>query len=233
MQDRCGQLILATHSSEILNEASSGDIISVSSENKIGIRVASEESYRRLFAYIGSSENAEFARLARAKRILFFEGKDRSVLRRFAAEVHGLALISSTDTIFLQSGGFSQWRRIKEVNWTLGQIFGIDVKICSLFDRDYRCDEEVDAFISEMMEEGIKCAVLERKEIENYALSVSAISKTLIQKASDRGHEVDDLQVQSIIDEITSGLKYDVFGQRAAHLLRYMEEKKGRLISRQ
>ena len=84
VKERFGQIFIATHSAEILNEANSGDILLVNSENRTAQRVTTEDAYRRLYSYIGSSENAEFARLARADRIIFFEGHDKRLLRKLA-----------------------------------------------------------------------------------------------------------------------------------------------------
>ena len=65
--------------------------------------------------------------------------------------------------MFLQAGGFSQWRRVKEVEWTLDNVFDLQVKIVSVFDRDYRCDEEVGEFVDSMNSVGSQgCSTLIR-----------------------------------------------------------------------
>lgn len=86
-RENFGQIFVATHATEIVNDASPGDILLISSEKPTAERITNEYGFRKLFKYIGSSENAEFARLARAKRIVFFEGYDKLILRKFAQKV--------------------------------------------------------------------------------------------------------------------------------------------------
>ena len=78
------QVFFATHSTEIINEAEPGDILSVDVENRSARRVTSDEDYRRVYAYLGSSENIEFSRLARRSVSVFFEGKDRKIIRKLS-----------------------------------------------------------------------------------------------------------------------------------------------------
>ena len=134
IKKKFSQYFLATHSTEIINEANMGDVLTIAKGQRSARRVDSEESYRTLFSYLGSSENAEFSRMVRAKRIVFFEGKDRKIVRWFASRFGGMELIEDPDTLFLQSGGFGQWARVKNVNWTLDKVFNVDVKIAAIFD---------------------------------------------------------------------------------------------------
>jgi len=67
------QFLIATHSAEIINESSMSDVVSISGVNKSAKRINSDQHYRRLLQYIGSSENAELARLNRARRIIFLK----------------------------------------------------------------------------------------------------------------------------------------------------------------
>ena len=143
IQENFGQIFIATHSTEIINEVASGDIVSINSRDRNARRISSEEGYRHVFSYLGSSENAEFSRVARARRIVFFEGDDRKLLRRFAQKVAKARLLDDPDTVFLKTGGFGRWRRVVEVGWTVENLLGMRVKIAALFDSDYRCQEEI------------------------------------------------------------------------------------------
>lgn len=78
------QYFIATHSTEIINEVPIGNVASVSKGAQRAHKVGNDEGYRKLLFYIGSSENAEFSRIARAKRIIFFEGKDKKIYQCFA-----------------------------------------------------------------------------------------------------------------------------------------------------
>ena len=66
----------------------------------------------------------------------------------------------------MQAGGFGQCRRVKDVAWTFREVLKLKVDVVALFDRDYRSQEEVNRFLAQMKENGIKAFVLERKESE-------------------------------------------------------------------
>lgn len=226
VKEKFGQSFIATHSTEIINESNPGDILSISNSLRTARRITTEEGYRDIFAYIGSSENAEFARVSRARRIVFFEGNDRRILRRFARKAGAGAILEDTDTVFLQAGGFGQWRRVKEVNWTLENMFGMDVKIACVFDRDYRCDEEIDQFIDQMSSEAIKCHVLGRKEIENYGLERTTLVRAARRKILERQASVDDAELDGLIDSILERMREDVRAKRVASYLSFLQTKK-------
>jgi len=64
---------MATHATEIINEANSHEIASISSRYRSAKRISSEEDYSELFRYLGASGNADFARIAKARKVIFVE----------------------------------------------------------------------------------------------------------------------------------------------------------------
>ena len=210
-----GQSFIATHSTEIINEAAPGDVVSVNSKYANGRRISTDDSYRDLFKYLGSSENAEFSRISRAKRLVFFEGQDKKIIRRFAEKAENANLMTDTDTLFLQAGGFGQWHRIINTNWTLQALFGMEVRIVALFDRDYRTAEEILDFQNKITSGGVHCRVLVRKEIENYCLNPNVLKRTVIARALERELVVSENDVVDIIEGILDDMRIDT----QSHLL--------------
>jgi hypothetical protein len=207
ISSRFGQSFVATHSTEIVNEANPGDILLVSRNGRSAQRVVSDEAYRQAYAYLGSSENADFARIARAKRVVFFEGKDRRIVRRFAAKAGFKdGPLDDPDTVYLQAGGYEQWRRVREVGWTLHHVFGLDVKIAAIFDRDYRCSEEMEVFEDGMNSEKLLCVALSRKEIENYALERPVLFRAMRARLKSRSLSLSDSDLLKIIDKICASM---------------------------
>ncbi len=213
--ERFGQVFLATHSTELINEANAGDVLQIRKGSRGAKRVSDERSYRELFEYLGSSENAEFARVARARRLVFFEGNDRKILRRFGSKLSNSSFLADTDTVFTQVGGFGQWRRVVDAEWTLQELFDIKTKIVALFDRDYRCDQEVQNFLTATNTGGIVCRVLTRKEIENYCLHEETLINLIQGKALNKGVELDEGEIISLIDQTLELQKVDT--QAALH----------------
>lgn len=214
--DMFGQVFLATHSTEIINEADAGEILSIDSKGRSGRRISTDDDYRRIYSYLGSSENAEFSRLAKAERIVFFEGKDRNMIRKFAKKLKLDDLLDDPRTLYLQAGGFAQWRRIPEVSWAMRDIFGLTAKIAAIFDRDYRCDGDVEDFEGRLTSDDLWVSVLRRKEIENYALSTASLVRTLRSRLSSRGFEFSDDQAKALLDATAEQFEADCRAQRCA-----------------
>ena len=129
VRHRFGQVFLATHSVEIINESEPGEVATIHSDFRSAKRVMTDEEYQSLFNYIGSYENVDFSRLGRARRIVFFEGKDKKLLRKFALKLGADDFANDVDTMILQSGGFGQWRRVKEVAWTFREVLKLKVDV--------------------------------------------------------------------------------------------------------
>lgn len=82
--ERVGQYFVATHSTEIINEVEPGDVLIIRSASRGAKRIQGDTGYSDVYAAIGSSENAQFARLAKTKKVLYFEGKDARILSKVA-----------------------------------------------------------------------------------------------------------------------------------------------------
>ncbi|ADP69994.1 hypothetical protein Rvan_0718 [Rhodomicrobium vannielii ATCC 17100] len=186
IRSRGCQYIVATHSVEIINDAEPQEIVSINSHLKSAKRISTDEGLQSLFNYLGSVENVDISRLSKAKRIVFFEGKDKKILRKFAQKLNAANFTEMPEALIFGVGGFGGWKRVVEVAWTFKNVLKLDVNIFVLFDRDYRHSEEIAQFISTIKNEGIACAVLKRKEIENYALNVRVLIRTIRKKISAR-----------------------------------------------
>lgn len=180
ISQRVGQIFIATHSSEIINEVEPGDVVMVRNGARSGKRVKSEADYGQLFGLIGSSENAQFARLARTKKVLYFEGQDRKILRKIGNKVGFPDIFDDAETTFMKTDGFQNWERVSTTAWVFRNLFDFDVRVAAIFDRDYRCDEEIAEFEEKFVSGGLFCRVLPFKEIENVLLHPSAIERAVM-----------------------------------------------------
>ncbi|CAN7232964.1 AAA family ATPase [Mesorhizobium sp. LjNodule214] len=206
---RFSQILLATHSAEIMNEANSGDVVLVRSEFQTGKRITTEEGYRSAHALLGSSENADFARLSRAKRIIAFEGNDRSIYRRFEQMLISDGVFSDPDTMLIKIGGYEQWPRVGNLPWAFQELFGIQPKIAAIFDRDYRCLEEIEGHEQKLRKSGVFCHVLRRKEIENYVIARDAICKATQKAAKKKEKVIEDVWIDDLLSSISLEFRED------------------------
>ena len=107
-------VLLATHSVEIMGEADPSEILLVDKSKQSAKRLRDIESVQVALESLGSAQNVTLTHLARTKKILFVEGMmDYKVLRRFAKNLGYTALASGNDLTAFESGGFSSWQKIK------------------------------------------------------------------------------------------------------------------------
>lgn len=223
-------ILLATHSSEIINEAEPNEVVIIDKKynsakrlnNIIGLQAASD--------LIGSSQNMNLTRLARGRRILFVEGKDLKLLSKLCKVANYQNLFEKSKLTVIPIEGFSQNERISGTVWTFSKIISEKVKIMALFDRDYRCQEEINAFKERLNKEIEFVHVLERKEIENYFLSVVPITKTINQRLKQRMVKTlnDDIaeytqkKTEQVLLKLTDRFKEDVSSQLASNKYKHL-----------
>ena len=141
------QIILATHSAEMVNEAEHDDVIIINKVKRSATRVADIDGLQEALFSIGSAQNIHLARLSRGRKILFLEGDDHRLLRRFAARLKFQNLAESTDVTFIPIGGFGQRQKIADAAWTFEKVLKSEIAIAAILDRDYRCSEEIETII--------------------------------------------------------------------------------------
>ena len=208
-----GQYFIATHSTEIINDVESDDIALVRPGARSAKRLRTDGDYSQAFKLIGSSENAQFARLARTQRVLYVEGDDRALYRRLGKLTGHETVFSDAETTFMRTDGFSNWSRVPSTSWVFNEMFDFEVKVAAIFDRDYRCDEEISKFLSSLKSEMVFCRVLPCKEIENILLvkaaTIQAVGK-LVDRAKfpawqDTVIKVFDSSVEEVKAEVFAG----------------------------
>ena len=213
IRTRFVQFVMATHAIEIINEAEPNEVVSINRKYRSGKRVNSDEGYSALFRYLGSSGNADFARIAKARKVIFVEGQDGRLLRRVAARLGFARLADAQGTPIVQLGGFSQWRRAVDAVWAFNQLLDIEIEAFCLFDRDYRCDAEIQDFKLAIQCETVKCRVHDRKEIENHLLVLGPIQKSASKRLRSRDPHLENFtgeEIYSLLVTATDSFKHQV-----------------------
>ena len=85
LRNRSRAVLLATHSAEIVTEADPSDLVLIDKSRKTAKRLADQRTSAAALEVLGARPNLALTRLARSRRVLFVEGADFRILRRFAA----------------------------------------------------------------------------------------------------------------------------------------------------
>lgn len=220
-------ILIATHSTDIIAEAEPTDILVVEKAQRSAKRVKSPEGISNALKSLGSVQNFAMTQIERAGRVLFIEGNDFAILRRYARRVGLNELASGVGIVPFPLGGFPSAAHVRGVSQGVRGALEKAIVFGGVFDRDFRSNEEVLAIQDELKRVLSLVAILGRKEIENYLLVPAvldrALSRAIQERARRTGHSVDELEpIADILDKISrparDELRSQYIAKRIAHL---------------
>ena len=200
------QTITATHSSEMLAEASSESVVWVDKTRRRAVRRPKPASLEDLSTQIGSSFNLRLATALRARTVVFVEGDDMSVIRELAKTIGADHLAGERNCAVIEIKGFTNWVRVEPFKWFVSDFLDGSVDVYVLLDRDYRADADVNDVRSTLEAVGVHAHVWKRKELENYLLDPAALARVSNSSPS---------YVSSHLALITDDMTEDVLAQFA------------------
>lgn len=224
-------VLLATHSVEVMGEADPSEILLVSKGSRSAKRLKDIEGVQVALESLGSTQNVTLTHLARTKKIIFVEGMgDYKTVRRFAKNVGLNDLSSGNDLTAFESGGFSSWEKIKSFAWGVKNTIDADMKLFAIYDRDYYCQEEIDEILESLQAELTHAHIHQRKEIENYLLVIPVLDRVLSNQVAlrnRRSNEAIEIKkgISEYLEEITNNLKVDAQSQYIAKRISHHQGK--------
>lgn len=220
-------VLLATHSVEIIGEADPSELLLVQKGKQSAQRLRDIEGMQLALAVIGSAQNITLAHLARTKKIVFVEGdSDFKTIRRFAKALGFDDLSTGNDLTPFESGGFSSWEKVKSFAWGAKKTIDANLKIFAVYDRDYYCGEEIQSIESDLKKELTNAHVLDRKEMENYLLDVNILQRVLAKQLEARNKRTGNVTsssktIEQYLAEITEETRLDAQAQYIAKKLQF------------
>lgn len=220
-------ILLATHSAEVISDADPSEVVLVNKARRSAKRLTDERDVQTVLDTIGSVQNVALAQLAKNRRLLFVEGLDFGLIRRFARKLRFNELASGADLTVVPAGGFGNWERVRGMAWGLEQTLGRQLAIGVVLDRDFRPQEELDEITDELSKHCAFVWIHHRKEIENYLLSIGALTRAaeraLLDRARRRGMDEARVEVplRTLLEEITEDSHSHILGQYVAKRQQY------------
>jgi AAA domain, putative AbiEii toxin, Type IV TA system len=203
---RFSQLIVATHSVEIIADVDPGSILSIDRHAQASTFVTDLPGVQHVIDQLGGVHNIQVTRLFRSRAFLLVEGKDIKLLRilqRTAAP--------SSPPIDLvphaELGGRGGWASGLPQRLPSKNAGGERIRAFCVLDRDYFPDDEVAERQTEAEAWGVDLHVWKRKELENYLLSPSAISRYISTNIDGGVEPPDPDEVAAQIDRIVTSMK--------------------------
>lgn len=221
-------IIIATHSTEIICEAEIADILIVNKNNKSANRITNISQLRTVFNVLGSNLNPVLTQIAKTKRVLFLEGKDFQVLSKFARILKYEQIANRTDFAAVPIEGFNP-TRLRAFKEGIEKTVGFKINSAVIFDRDYRSENEIKEEKKDLELGNIFAHIHTRKEIENFLLIPEVIEAAIISRIKERNKRTNEKnkfneRIKEVLDSVSSQFKYKIQSQLQSHRLKY--EKK-------
>jgi energy-coupling factor transporter ATP-binding protein EcfA2 len=226
-------IIIATHSTEIVSEAEINDILIINKNNKSGSRIKDISQLRAVFNVLGSNLNPVLTQIAKNKRVLFVEGKDFQVLSKFARILKYEQIANRRDFAVVPIEGFNP-TKLRAFKEGIEKTIGFKINSGVIFDRDYRSEGEVKEEKTDLENGNIFAHIHTRKEIENFLLIPEAVENAIKLRIKERNKRTgEDIQFQEnindILENISDSFKYRTQSQLQSHRLKYEKSKNPRI----
>lgn len=207
VRNRFGQLIIATHSVEILADVDPSCVLSVDRRISSSSYVSDLPGIQAIIDSLGGVHNIHLARLFRSTGFYLVEGEDVRLLRILQRVVD-----PSAPPIDLvphgELGGRGGWAAGLLPKLPRKNARGQRIRTYCLLDRDYYPADEVAERYEEARKWSIELRVWSRKELENFLLIPSAISRHISNRSTVGGPPTPET-VAAEIDRIVESMKDD------------------------
>jgi len=213
-------IIMATHSTEIISEADRDDLLIINKKNTSAKRIKNPSQVVGVFEVLGSNLNPTLTQLAKTRKVVFVEGKDFIMLSQFARKLGRNQIANRSDFAVIPVEGYNP-KRVNEFAKGMEFTLGTAIKKAVIFDRDYRSESEIIDVKKELSEYCSVAWVHNRKEVENYLFECAPLERAIVKRIDDynirTGKRIsysDD--VNTMLLEITEETKESVRSQYLA-----------------
>ena len=176
------QVVIATHSSEIMAEVKPENILIIDRARASSDFASSLPAVQKVLTGVGSIHNLQLSRLWNSRRFLMVEGDDIGILKHF----QNVALPKSKtpiDTIPSRSiGGWGGWSYAIGSEMFLQNAGGEGIVTYCILDSDYHTPEEINDRMQDAKARNISLHIWKKKELENYLLVPTAIHRFIEQR---------------------------------------------------
>jgi putative AbiEii toxin of type IV toxin-antitoxin system len=210
-------IIIATHSTEIISEAEPDDLLVINKKINAAKRIKDPIQLQNVFGMLGSNLNPTLTQLAKSRRAVFVEGTDFQIFSAFARKLEKHAVANRSDFAVIPAQGFNP-HKVSNISEGIELTLGTTLLKAVIFDRDYRSSDEVTTVLNQLGKVAYVAHIHVRKEIENYLLDPGAINRALQRRIAEHNRRTDETIVcnenaETMLESLTGALKTKVSGQ--------------------
>jgi len=225
LKDVGPDVLIATHSTELVSESDPSDIIVVHRGARSARRLKEPGQLQAVFRALGSNLNPTLTQLAKTRRALFVEGKDFHIISLFAERLGKHRVANRANFAVIPAEGF-QPQKVKDVSAGIEATLGAKIIRGSIFDRDYRGVGEVNSIAKDLEDQCHFVHIHDRKEIENFLLVPSVLERAVRARLEDRlrrGSTTKEFSADltGILSQIADSLRREAQSQCLSRYVRF------------
>lgn len=202
-------ILIATHSTEIVSEAEADDIVLIDKSRRFAKRITDRSRLTEVFSILGSNLNPILTQLAKTRRVVFVEGKDFQVFSKYARKLGLKDLANRATFAVIPIEGFNP-DRARSLKKGIELTLGGKVRAAVVLDRDFRSDAECDS-IKARCGDFCDLVVIHRcKEVESFLLVGTAIDRAARSRVEEQSRRTGDkLEYRSECSKLLDALAED------------------------
>jgi predicted ATPase len=198
------QVIVATHSVEMMAEVEPDDLVVIDAGSRTGRRARTSGDVQRVIEQIGGVHNIEFARLAHAETCLIAPAADTRLLRRW----YDLVVRTTGDAIdvlpTLPFEGWGSWPFVVAAKRIIDSVRQEPIRALCFLPSAAMPPTFIEARLAEALDAKIYLWVWRRRELANYLIDPYVIARTIGRRSDGATVEATAvaLQVERIIESL-------------------------------
>jgi hypothetical protein len=206
VRTRYAQLLIATHSIEIVSDVEPSAILSIDRHRPESSFLTDLPGVQEVIDGLGGVHNIQVTRLFGSRAFYLVEGEDVKLLRilqsRLAPTAHPIDLIPHGEL-----GGRGGWASGLPSRLPACNADGETILSYCILDRDYFPDDEVNERYAEAQQWGVQLRVWRRKELENYLLVPAAVNRFITARIPEGGTPPTIDEIAAEIDRIVETMR--------------------------
>lgn len=231
LMPKFAQVIIATHSLEIIEEVPSDCIVPIDSR-KMELRpVGDETSILLMTQELNGTLNIDLARLYISKNFLIWDSDEnsRNILSAFQSILYPEDLHPLTTLPKAFINGWEEWDNVISLSELISES-KMPFDIYCIFDSGFHTNKEVRQLKEQAKSKGIELHIWSQNEIENFVINTEVIYR-YISKNKRRG-EISYEELVKTIEEIISEMKVDTLSGLTTNLQKSLEYEQQEAIDK-
>jgi len=210
LRNRHDQTIITTHSVEIMSEVQPDEILVVDKRQRKSCFAGSVPAVQAAIDRCGSVHNLHLTRLLAANRMILVEGKDLKILKEFQDTMFPQSSTPFQGLPNMSIGGWGGWKLAVGSSMGFHNALGESIRTYCILDSDYHSLDEIEERYTEAQEKDVDLHIWQQKEIENYLLIPSVISRYIAGNAAKRTPAPSPAEVQDTLITFAEELKDEI-----------------------